>query len=248
MTDSFDARLEAAGLIPVDDNARQSAYDALPADRRGWLKLTLALAEAVYGQRGEHWTGTSRPELGFSHSLRLTPAHWTLCALSRDFAAAPRLAAAIMTARLAGQNTVLVVWEGEPQAPALLTVLDLTGVDSVFFAPALDWKGLIRALRDEYGPEGRALLFGVRAELAVPCWCDVAPALTVGAEADAAIVRWAHPDASFHNPDHPDLTAAYGSGSAAGLRFGPGLDGCWLCPGLDPGFFMTGRRELYRLG
>ena len=240
----LEARLEDAGLKALDDALRQSAYDALPPQRRAWLKTTLALVEAVHGQRGASWSGQSRPELGFSHTLHKSPAQWTLCILGAGFAAAPRLAAALMTARLAGQENTLVAWEGKPEDPTLLTVLDLTGIERAYASSKPDWNAVETTLRESCGPDGRIMLFDTRGTFALPCWSDCPPALAADATVDREIIQWAHPDAIWTSADARP-TAFYGiAPTEAALHLKPGLEGTWLCPGLEPDFFMSLRRKI----
>ena len=242
---NLDAQLEDAGLKALDDALRQSAYDALPPQRRASLKTTLALVEAVYGQHGASWIGQHRPELGFSHSLHKNPAQWTLCVLGAGFAAAPRLAAAIMTARLAGQENILLAWEGAPEDPSLLTVLDLTGIERAYASSKPDWKAVETALRENCGPDGRVMLFGTRATFSLPCWHDCPPVLAADSAVDREILHWAHPDATWAS-DEAQPTAFCGATptTEAALHLEPGLEGTWLCPGLESDFFMSLRRKI----
>jgi Histidinol dehydrogenase len=252
---SFDLEqgLATAGLESIPDEARAAAYAAMPADKRGVIKFTLSLVEGVCGRRADTLHAALLPDHGLGYSLVRKPAHWTFCLIEPGFDSAPRLAAALMLARLSGQEHVIAVRRGPAGdfPPALLTVLELTGIEPVFAAPGAVSDRAFALLREVYGPDGRMLVFGDSAEhlpAGCPVWRDTPPRLALSsANPDAeAVLRWAHPDATWSVPNDPALTALYcAEGSESGaLRFGPGLEGCWLPPDLEADFFMRVRRTV----
>ncbi|MDR2726373.1 MAG: histidinol dehydrogenase [Deltaproteobacteria bacterium] len=259
------------GLIGIDETLRLTAYEALSARERSWIKATLALVESAHGAYpAEADSRTLQAEYGLIRQCRTRPAAWALCVPGAGFASAPRFAAAIMCARLAGVENVLAIWpltDASACSAALLTVLELTGVDRAYTlaAPASPsfWRALADTLDASCG-DGRLLYFGARdglhaclRELAdargLPLWTDRIPNLQLEVSAsglvDDAAVRWAHPDAEPQAARPDDAcTALYtarrdaelcAGPSQAALILGAGLEGCWLHPNLSPGFFLT---------
>ena len=231
---------DALCLVGIDDALRLAAYETLTARERSWIKATLALAESVYGAcPTETDKRTLRAEYGLIRLRRTRPAAWALCVPGAGFASAPRFAAAIMCARLAGVENLLSVWpltDVSACSPALLTVLELTGTDQAYTLAAPPSPRFWRALADSLGKigDGRLLYFGARDkvyaslrkladERGLPLWTDHIPSLRLDASAppeaiDDAAIRWAHPDAaSSAAPPGDACTALYTPRRDAGL-------------------------------
>lgn len=268
LLDLYD-RPELAGLAPIPDALRATAYEDLGPQRRGWIKATLALVEAAHNARpvAETLRRDTLAAQGYIRTTHVRPADWALCLVGPGFASAPRLAAAIMCARLAGLD-VIALWPGtRPKAwpnawpnAGLLAVLELTGVDLAFTlvnpaAPA-SAATVLDALCASAGADGRILHFGpdcapfldAAAARHIPVWQDQPPRLSLDTPNND--ILWAHPDA-IHTAAAPTVayTATPGASLAAAsagpaLSLGPGLDGCWLHTDLTPDFFYTRRISL----
>lgn len=151
----------------VEDAALAAAYEATSPGRRAWIKTTLALVSSRYGETASTASQTweNRP-LGFAHSLYHVPAPWAVVVLTPDFASPPRLAAALMTARLAQVDQILVVRQAPEQQltpfPAdLLATLDLVGIEHIFTLPTAEIPTLLEHLTARQGM-GRLLLHADR--------------------------------------------------------------------------------------
>jgi hypothetical protein len=209
---------DGADLVAIGDAARLAAYETLTARERSWIKATLALVESAHGARpAETDSRTLRAEHGLIRLCRTRPASWTLCVPGAGFASAPRFAAAIMCARLAGVENLLAIWPLADSAacpPARLAVLELAGVDQAYTLSASGtdlgaglgagpaspsfWRGLADELDQSGDAGGRLLYFGARdglyaalRELAdargLPMWTDRPPLLKPEIPAPAAM-------------------------------------------------------------
>ena len=257
----FSPTVEAARL---PDNEMGDAYEATGPKRRAWIKTTLALVQAFHSAspfREER--RIENPAAGFSFTSRSCVAPWAVFLLGSQCVSSVRLAAAIMNARLAGIEDILAVCTGELQDPALLAVLELTGVEHVFaLSPAhtADFLKELDALTRADGSQGtgRLLSFGESQYAiacaglpAVPVWLDPIPRIGVFPDAQDELERivQAHPDASpVSLSDTKEICqepfdVVYGTGTANSfLHLASNLAGAWICPNLEPAFFMN--REL----
>ncbi len=257
----FSPALEAARL---PDDQMGDAYETMKPEHRAWIKTTLALVQALHPVppfREER--RIENPAAGLSLVSRSSTAPWTLLLLGEHSVSSIRLAAAIMDARLAGIEDIIAVCTAEIRHPALLAALELTGVEHVFALPPEGAANLLAELdahsrTDGRGGTGRLLSFGdaqfatVRSSVpAVPVWQDPTPLLGVFPDAADELDRivQAHPDASplllsdTDASDHRTFDAVYGTGPAkTSLRLSPDLAGAWICPNLEPAFFLN--REL----
>ena len=253
--------LESSGLIGIAEAVRLAAYEALTARERSWIKATLALAESAHGTRpAENDNRTLQAEHGLIRLSRTRPAAWALCVPGEGFASAPRFAAAIMCARLAGIENLLAVWpltDAAACSPALLTVLELTGIDQAYTLAAPPSLPFWRSLADnlgKFGSDGRLLYFGARNELHVslreladerswPLWTDRPPRLKLDTQArknalDVAAIHWAHPDAEpyaaqFDSGSGQACTVLYTAKTESGIFATPGQTALTLGPGLE---------------
>ena len=252
---SFPAPVEAARL---SDELLGEAYEQTPASSRGWLKTTLAMTEALHGARPSARTvQTCNPAAGFEITSTAAMAPWALFLLGTHGASASRLASAIMTARLAGLEDIFAVCLAIPERPALLTALELTGVEQVFHARTRDILAtLLQTLNAGSSATGRVLCFGDLPPETIPalppeiCLHDQAPQIAVLAEAvsaEATILK-AHPDAQKAT-DPRSRTAVFGTEALSTTRISPAaphtlylssaLVGAWVNPALTPDWFMN---------
>ncbi len=94
----------------VDDDAFGAAYDSVPAERRAWLKTSIAQLHTLYGMNNRGKTRcVTQWRQAFATEQTHTPVDWVLLVLPAQYAAAPRMLAALMPAFLAGVDDVLVV-------------------------------------------------------------------------------------------------------------------------------------------
>ncbi len=233
----FSSAVEACRL---PDELLAEAYEGTSAERRSWIKTTLALVESVHQSLPASLSlRVENPAAGFGFARTRTAVPWAVLLIGEGYASAVRLAAAVMPARLAGVEPVIAVWTGtQAVPPALLAALELTGVEQVFAMP--DPAPLLGELKGR----GRLLRFGKAPlpDAACPVWADHPP--LIEREALTETVLWAHPDAL---PAEGSAEVAYGGrlpSEEAGLALGPGLEGCWLHLNLSPDFFMNERLEL----
>lgn len=213
------------------DERLAEGYEATPPRVRAAVKTTLALTRFLHAERPTRQEARVEAAFaGFGREERRTPAPWLLIVLDRAFAAPTRLAALIMTARLAGVDEVIAVrpqGAAAPPAPfpaALLAALELSGVETVLEMPEAELAPLVRALAtqnaDQSAGRGRLALFvtappgaghGHEAllheaeHLDVPTWTERPPRLCITSDAgvDRALVRAAHPDAVLLTPEDP---------------------------------------------
>lgn len=231
----------------VSDDVLGAAYERTDPRHRGWIKTTLALTEAVYAplpSRMEERRESAASGFG-QHTIGET-VPWVVLLLGAGYASAPRLASAIMTARLAGVDDIIAVTLDSPQSilPEVIAALELTGVEQLF--ALADPMPLLAELEGC----GRVLAFGVSCPVqGVPCWNDHAPRICSADLPDAAVIRWAHPDAVLV----PDTSGKTGYGpdvlydgqpGDAPLRLESGLAGCWVHQHLRPDFFVNTRLAL----
>lgn len=240
---SFSAELEQHR---VADEILATAYEGTPPAQRGWIKATLALVESAFpALPSRRLVTVENAAAGFGLRRLSETAPWAVAFLGDGYASAIRLAAALMTARMAGVEPLFAVCAGKPEnvACAVLAALELTGVEQVFALP--DPSPLLRELEGR----GRLLAFGLPQaagrESALPLWRDAPPHIAAEALPDEAIIRWAHPDALFVREGADVLYDGQETGKAPSLTFGKGLEGCWLHPSLSPDFFLNVRLGLF---
>lgn len=244
----------------VPDEFLDACYETASAQQRAWIKTTLALVQCVHQERPSREERTIRhAEKGFGATVRRSPAPWTLLVPGERFGSAPRLAAALMVARLAGVTRLVAALPRQP-TPSIAAALVLAGVEHVL-TPASDrLPDLLEHLAETAG-RGRLLLFCAdhetlrrRAlEAAVPMWSEIRPpeiGILPPATPDRAVLDWAHPDSvvtfcethAQADERHRDALYAAGpdtGGQQADLVLTPGLEGCWLYPDLSPDFFLN---------
>jgi len=237
----------------VSDSELAQAYEDAAPKLRALCKHTLAVLHVFFGEAPD-WEEQSlaRSAHGFHVRVCSRPADWALVIVDADYASAPRLLAALMPALLARVPLVLCACTPGPARPELLCALELAGQEQIYALAGAQSLELLRDLTAQPG-QGRLVLLhrgalsGLRAladDAELPCWEERrAPVLRLcSAEADAALIRLAHPDAVRAEDAAPD--AAYRSGPdavhvQAPLVLPPGMEGCWLHPSLTPDFFRV---------
>ncbi len=248
---------EAFERYRVPDEFPDACYEATPAPQRAWIKTTLALIQCLYREHPLREERTLiHAERGFGATFRQVPAPWVLVVPSTG--SAPRTAAVLTAARLAGTTCPVAVWSVPPPAP-VVAALVLTGVEHLLCLPEDRMPDLLDELARTQG-RGRLVLFSgaheallQRAEATgVPYRREVRPP-TLGilppADPNPEVLRRAHPDAEIlvcdpTGPPPPRLDALYAASPDTGhvradLVLTPGLEGCWAYPDLRPDFFLN---------
>lgn len=244
----------------VRDEVMAAAYEATGDQGRAWLKTTMALVRARFGESAEYKQVRERPAgSGFEMVRTDRPVDWVVVLVDEDFHAATRLCAAVMVARLAGARRTVALLQGEP-APAILTALELLGVEDIF---ALDLNQMRKTLlQAKQEPQGRMLCFGqsislgVPEGLRIPARADRPPRILLGPDTtpeNQDVIRRAHPDSVFVD-SRPDVeytstddgtdSHTQNTGDCGPLRLHPELCGAWLYPHLTPAFFTVSRIDL----
>ena len=253
----FSSKMETARL---PDGQMGDAYEATTPERRAWIKTTLALVQAFHpALPSMEEKYTKKPAAGLSFVVSKEVAPWSVLLLGQGCVSSVRLAAAIMNARLAGIEDIVAVCTHKVHDPALLAVLELTGVEHVFALPPEQAATLLTELDSLFRSEraqgaGRLLSFGepefemVRASVPVPVWQDHPP--LVGIFPDAADqleqIAQAHPDSApqlltgTDELEWSSFDVVYGTGTTkAPLHLTSDLAGAWLCTDLNPAFFLN---------
>ncbi len=250
---------EAFERYRVPDDFPDACYESTPAPQRAWIKTTLALMQCLYGEHPSREERTLlHAERGFGATFRQVPAPWVLLVLDGTFASAPRAAAVLTAARLAGTAHPVAVWSVAPPPP-VAAALVLTGVEQLLCLPEDRMPDLLDELARTQG-RGRLVLFSAaheallrRAETAgIPYRRESRPprlGILPPADPDPEVLRRAHPDAEIlvcdpSGPPPAHLDALYASSPDTGdvradLVLTPGLEGCWIYPDLRPDFFLN---------
>jgi hypothetical protein len=250
-------------LTPVSDKAFAFAYEHVQAPLRAHIKNTLALHMACFGEMPSSLqTRAQSIPLGYAHASYNIPAHWSLIALGEGFASAPRLAAVLMCARLAGVRHILPVRFGAGDfPPALLCAMELAGIEDAYTCKASNAPALARHLANT-SKAGRLFIFPgnknvpaklnslaqTAAQLGISFRMDSPPHLfldknmfTDQAEEQACrdTLAWAHPDAIYVK-DKNQADVMYGEENgqiSPSLALSPDLAGAWIYPDISPAFF-----------
>lgn len=247
----------------VPETLLAAAYEAVSPQQRAWLKTTQSLVQSVYGESPAHDERRFQPVgSGFAHGVCTVPVEWTLVLIRGKFAAPCRLSAALMAARLAGVESILVFCADDPArtCPAVFAACELAGVENLYAlsirTPSPENLSLFDALLALPSSHGRVLTFGNMDgfPLPFPAWHDTPPraAIAPGCNLTEHDLRDFHPDAFFVSPNsHNHLDVLYSTESGldpcdAPLCLGPGLEGAWLHVGLLPNFFKRTSMRLVR--
>ena len=141
------------------------AYEATSPQARAWIKNSLSLVQSAYGRLPTRCEVRQENQaFGYTFCRRTETAPWVTLLLGNNDFSAVRLAAAIMTARLAGVEEVFAVWTGaqDTLAPTQISALELTGVEHVFALPADRVPTFLDEIRSNFPGTraGRVLVFG----------------------------------------------------------------------------------------
>jgi hypothetical protein len=248
----------------IDDDALAQAYDSTPLPLRAAVKQCMALCHAVYGEGASADSHTvTDAALGFWHSHSRQPAPWALLIISPAYAAAARMAAALMPAILARVPRIGAVCVGGIPSLAARLTLELTGVEDSFIVNDDELDALLQSMNKSGA--GRVLLLHA-GELAhsasmvrkagIACFEECRPPLLLAAQdcaLDPTVLAFAHGAncplvtnnaASPHTEPQPPARTAYYYAAAPSqpplshsLVLAQGMEGCWLHAGLSRAFF-----------
>lgn len=267
---------EALETCRLPDALAAEAYEQAAPRHRAGIKTNLALLHTLFGETPrEVHVLRDDPLRGFRSRRCQESVGQVLAVVTPGYAAAPRLAAALMPAILAGVPLTALACLGGRPSPEVLLAAELSGIEDVFVPDAKTMPLLLQELRRH---PSRLLLFhqgeldALKAAAApdIPVWEERRPPRLLVLEGtgerpaashplfhqpDPDAIRWGHPDAVVHccaalpeqfRPDAifcpPALEAM--ALQAANLVLLPAMEGCWLHPGLTPGFFQRTRHSL----
>ncbi len=243
----------------VDEGAFAAAYTGLSAKHRAWLKMNIARHQALYGlpETTESIVRTRFRQGGGMWTVSC-PADWCVLAIGAEYAAAPRLLAAVLPALFSGIRTLLVARvtsQPMPWPDGLLAACELAGVETVVSCTGQE---LCSVLSDcaLYG-HGRVMMLGscaydpvlIRAAntLHLPVWQEPGyDALAVDDSVDKALLRWAHPDMAMlpivsvkNERILATCTQERENNVSACIHLGRGQEGFFVWPQLEAGFFLV---------
>ncbi len=251
--------LTAFEVYRAPDAALAAAYEHMSDQDRAWLKQTQALVHWYWGEQSETRVKERRSEtFGLAARQHSQPVPWVLVAISKRFAAAARLSAALLVARLSGVHNIIAVVDSTDYTThaAVSVALELAGIEHIFACADTACLHIAKTLC--LHGQGRFLLFGqpvpsttffpLAHTHGIPVWEDRMPHILLQPETKhcETLVRQAHPDAVLHfNADkkqHPqglnaEINNAHQQHSDAPLLLTPPLAGCWLHTDLRPMFF-----------
>ncbi|MEG2171918.1 MAG: hypothetical protein RRY29_01510, partial [Desulfovibrionaceae bacterium] len=150
---------EALECSRLDDAVTGQAYEAVSPAQRACIKTGIAFHYALHGEQPEQWEQRicNRAQ-GFAHTVRRRAAAWTLLFMEPEYAAGPRLIAALMPAVLARVPMVGVVCVGGLPSAAASASLELLGIEDIFcLADHAAAQQALRHMSQRKGSEGRAL-------------------------------------------------------------------------------------------
>lgn len=255
----------------VDDERFGAAYDAVPDNRRAWLKTTIArlhvlhgTPQVMWGRQENHW------RQGHISIAESRPVDWTAVVVDSAYASGVRLLAAAMMPLLSGVEDILVVFSGDvPVAPECLAALELAGIEMAVQLDA-EKTALFMAELSASGTSGRVLALGETARQAVHCvgvlgnglsaWFEpqhTSLGVLAGASFDRDLLAWAHPDFTIVDVSVDDLASPSSFAAicceadvvdsvadTVPVSLGAGQEGCWVWPELLPQWFTHRRFSL----
>lgn len=207
---------EAFEQYRLGDAVLAQGFDSLLPSQRAAIKTGMAMHFALHGESStvaQHCVHNRGK--GFSYTAGTAPMGWTVLCISPDFAAGPRLVAALMPAVLAGVPLVGVVCVGGEPSASVCGCLELMGIEHIFCVP--DEASAQHFLQHSYevlGPLGCALflhqgkltpLYQSAQDFGLQCWQEATPPHVAlhGSMAQAeALITWCHPDCK--RVDTPD--------------------------------------------
>lgn len=246
----------------VSDEALASAYDSFPAKYRASLKTGLALASFHFGQTTDGMnSGMWDTHAGFWKKAAFYPAELALIMIGPSCRASALLAACCVLPILANVDEILAISvDGEP-APELLLALQLSGIEDIFsmdrarfpdllaIAPNIDRTricflhngelGDIVGKANELGFCYRECLYPPNVLVRDPERFDMKLLeFCLGFRPGKKNMKEDMPLDAIYSASPGKLTAEeMGASGAPRLTLGPGCEGFWLFPDLDPEFF-----------
>lgn len=257
--------------VALDDEQFGSAYDAVPDNRRAWLKTTIARLHVLYGtpqvtwgRQENHW------RQGHISIAESRPVDWTAVIVDSSYVSGVRLLAAAMMPLLSGVEDILVVFSGEtPVAAECLAALELAGIEMAVQVSKEQTATLLSELSVE-GASGRILALGDDAiqvvhnagvlSGGVQVWFEPqykSIGIVAGGAFDRDLLSWAHPDLSIVDVAADDFATVSSLAAicceadvvdtvpdTVPVSLGAGQEGCWVWPQLVPQWFIHRRFSL----
>ncbi|SIN75663.1 hypothetical protein [Halodesulfovibrio marinisediminis] len=255
----------------VEDERFGAAYDAVPDNRRAWLKTTIARLHVLYGtpqvmwgRQENHW------RQGHISVAETRPVDWAVVVVDSSYASGVRLLAAAMMPLLSGVEDILVMFSGEkPVAAECLAALELAGIEMAVQLDADNTSAFMTEISSA-GTSGRVLALGNVARQAVhnvgvlgnglSAWFEPqysSLGVLAGGSFDRDLLAWAHPDLNIVEVAEDDLGSLSSLAAVCceadvvdavadtvPVSLGAGQEGCWIWPDLLPQWFMHRRFSL----
>lgn len=140
----------------VDERSFARAYDAFSDAGRSRLKLCISQlydhCHAQVAAAGGSRVTTLQHDSGLAATLEQEPVSWCLVVLEQDFVSAPKLLATVLPPLVAGVGHLQVLRLAARRVPwpaALVTALELAGVEHVAQAPAQQFHSLLAQLQQQ---------------------------------------------------------------------------------------------------
>lgn len=255
----------------VDDDRFGDAYDAVPDNRRAWLKTTIARLHALYGtpqvtwgRQENHW------RQGHVSITESRPVDWTMVVVDSTYASGVRMLGAAMMPLLSGVDDILVVFTGDGEiAPETLASLELAGLE---LAVQLDEQKTAALVKEVYTvpTSGRILALGKSSKTIVhgsgipangiQVWYEphyTGMGILEATSVDKELLVWAHPDLALSDVSQDAVSEQVSLAAlcceadsvdsipdTVPVSLGAGQEGCWIWPDLHPQWFTHCRFSL----
>lgn len=262
---------EGFDALRLDDTTLARAYEHIPPAMRACIKTGIAFHYSLHGEQAERWEQRIyKSAQGFAYNMVRKPVPWALVFMEPDYAAGPRLVAALMPALLARVPLVGVVCIGGEPSTAACATLELLGIEDIFCLANIPAAHSL--LQDMLSVEttlcaAACALFlhtGALAPLeqaarhtGLSTWQENATprvALQKGSGHDTTLLKWCHPDVDFTTREHAPVCGSdavfctssslqHVVNASAPLMLAEGMEGIWWHPALAPQFFQ--QQHLY---
>lgn len=190
------------------DTTLAQGFDSLLPSQRAAIKTGIGMHFALHGECSALTQNCVYDRAkGFSYKVGTAPMAWTMLCISPDFAAGPRLVAALMPAVLAGVPLVGVLCVGGEPSANTCGCLELMGIEHVFCVPnEASAQQFLQLSYEALGPLGCTLflhqgqlaaLHHSALDLGLPCWQEATPpriALHASMAQAEPLITWCHPD------------------------------------------------------
>jgi hypothetical protein len=248
-----------------DDKIYADSYEGTAPELRALLKTAIAFAFHRWDMHdGEQLLEHLCQRKGFQYREKIRPTSWVLAIIGSGFSSPARFLAHLIPAVLAGAEHIIIVSE-QPFSPALVTAMELAGLEDSFLLNACNTERLYKELCTICS-DGRILIFpSITGEISpiqkqlmheaeaksIPLLHDrYAPEILSLYPKDLEkeklrLIRWLHPDAILHtshnfsttSPVQVILSPKLISDADTPFVAGPGMEACW--PGPSPEFFRS---------